>query len=197
MHIKTFKGGYDNNFTYLIIDGKECCVLDPAIPSKNIFSFVEKEGLTITFVLFMHSHFDHIVELEQYKEKGIPIYGHESTKIEVDRKVKDNDILTVGETELNIMHTPGHRYDCVCVLVENNVFTSDTLFVGGCGRVDFEGSDPDAMFETLQKLKQLPDETIIYPGHDYGSTPRSTISKEKKQNFFFKIGKAEFLRRRL
>jgi hydroxyacylglutathione hydrolase len=197
MYIKTFKGGYDNNFTYLVVDGKECCVLDPAVSSREVFDFVAEKGLTITFVLFMHSHFDHIVELEKYRAQGIPIYGHESTRVSVDKGVKDGDVLHVWETALKILHTPGHRYDCICVLVGNNLFTSDTLFVEGCGRVDFEGSDPELMLQTFERLKQLPDDTVIYPGHDYGSTETSTIGREKKNNRFLKMSKEEFLHRRL
>jgi Zn-dependent hydrolases, including glyoxylases len=85
------------------------------------------------------------------------------------------------------MHTPGHTADSVCYLIPDGVFTGDTLFVGECGRVDLEDSSPEDMYESLLvKLYGLPDSTIVYPGHDYGPTPTSTIGNEKKNNYTMK-----------
>ncbi|PIN74052.1 Zn-dependent hydrolase [Candidatus Woesearchaeota archaeon CG10_big_fil_rev_8_21_14_0_10_45_16] len=198
MQIKTFKGGYDSNFTYVIYHEKDCCILDPAVPAKEVLAFVKEKELDLQFVVFLHSHFDHVVDLKVYREKGIPIYGHELTKILIDRRLKDGEIIPLGDTKIKVLHTPGHRYDCICLLLDGkHLFTSDTLFVEGCGRVDFEGSDPELMVNTLEKLKQLPDDVIIYPGHDYGSTETSTVGREKKNNRFLKMGKDEFLKMRL
>jgi len=187
MEIKSFCGGYDQNFTYVISSNKECCIIDPAVSAEKILSFIYKKNFNPLFVVFLHSHFDHVVDLDIYHKKGIPVYGHRSTKITVDKGLEDGDVLAVGEIKLMVMHTPGHLYDSICLLAGKNLFTSDTLFVQGCGRVDFPGSNAKEMFNTLKRLKELPGDTVIYPGHDYGPTSTSTINKEKYENRFFKL----------
>ena len=193
MEIKSFCGGYDHNFTYVVSSNKECCILDPAVLANEVLSFIRKENLKPVFVIFMHSHFDHVVDLAAYRKEGIPIYGHSSTKILVDRKLEDGNILLVGEIKIEVLHTPGHLYDCICLLAGKNLFTSDTIFVQGCGRIDFPGSEPEKMFDTIERIKKLPEDTIIYPGHDYGPTITSTIGNEKQKNKFFKLSKKDFL----
>ncbi len=141
--------------------------------AKEVIEYAKQ--FEVVGVVVMHSHFDHIVELEKYPWK---IYGHESTRVKVDEKLKDEIF------GFKVLHTPGHIYDAICLYGYGKLFTSDTLFVEGCGRVDLEGAEPEKMQETLEKLKQLPDETVIYPGHDYGSTPSSTIGREKVNNGF-------------
>ena len=194
MQIKTFKGGYDDNFTYVIYNDKECIIIDPAVKAKEVLTFIEENNLQAKFVVVMHSHFDHIVELDKYREKGIPIYAHESNKIDCDKKLKDNDVLNFLGVNIKVLHTPGHIYDAICLLINNWLFTSDTLFVEGCGRVDLQGSDPELMVKTLERLKTLPDETKVFPGHDYGSTETSTIGREKKNNKFLLMNHDEFIR---
>ena len=193
MEIKSFCGGYDHNFTYVISSKKECCILDPAVPANEVLSFIRQKNLKPAFVIFMHSHFDHVVDLAAYSKEGIPIYGHSSTKIPVDMKLEDGNILLVGEIKIEVLHTPGHLYDCICLLAGKNLFTSDTIFVQGCGRIDFPGSEPEKMFDTIERIKKLPEDTIIYPGHDYGPTITSTIGNEKQKNKFFKLSKKDFL----
>jgi hydroxyacylglutathione hydrolase len=198
MQIKTFKGGYDDNFSYVIYSGKKCCIIDPAVPAQEILDWIKHEGLELQFVVVMHSHHDHIVDLDAYKDLDIEVYGHESTKdVSITKKVDEGDLIGFGETKFKVLHTPGHIYDCICLLGDGKLFTSDTLFVQGCGRVDFAGSEPEKMFDTLQRLKNLPEDIIVYPGHDYGSTPTSTIGREKKNNQFFEMSKEEFLKQRL
>ena len=197
MNIKKFKGGYDKNFTYVIDNGKDCFIIDPAFPFEDIMQYIKKSGFQLNFVIFLHSHFDHIMDLDKYKEKKNLVYGHESTPIWVDKKLKDKDTIGIPDAMFTVLHTPGHKHDCICLYTDKILFTSDTLFVEGCGRVDLPGADPDKMFDTLQKLKSLPDDTIIYPGHDYGSTETSTIGKEKTNNRFFKMNKEEFMQTRL
>ncbi len=191
MNIKTFKGGYDNNFTYLIDNDKECFVIDPAVPSQQVLDYIKEKNLELKFVIFLHSHHDHIVEMDKYQ---VPIYGHESTNLKVDKKLSDNEEVGIEGVMFKVLHTPGHRFDCICLYDGKHLFTSDTLFVEGCGRVDFEGSDPQAMVETLNKLKQLPEHTIVLPGHDYGSIPVSTIKHEKEHNRFMKMTPKDFIK---
>ncbi|MBU0460708.1 MAG: MBL fold metallo-hydrolase [Nanoarchaeota archaeon] len=185
MIIKTFQGGYDNNFAYLIIENNQCALLDPAVPAETILNYIQENNLTLKFIVIMHSHFDHTVDLDKYRKQGILLYGHPSTKIEIDQKIEDKDILELGSLKLKVIHTPGHTPDAICILIDNKLFTSDTLFVECCGRTDLEGGDANQLKQSLNKLKQLPDDTMIYPGHDYGSTKTSTIGKEKHNNPHF------------
>ncbi len=186
MKVQTFKGGYDSNFAYLVIEGKECLLIDPSVDAKFLLDYIEKNGLELKGVVVMHSHFDHTTDLDIYREEKVVLYGHESTKVKVDKKVKEGDEIVIGEVVFKVMHTPGHVYDSICLYTEGYVFTSDTLFVHACGRVDFPGSDPQKMMESLKRLKELPEDTIVYPGHDYGPTKKSTIKEEKMNNPFMK-----------
>jgi hydroxyacylglutathione hydrolase len=196
MEIKTFRGGYDDNFTYVLYQQDECIIIDPAVPAKEVFDFIKEKKLKVKFVVVMHGHFDHIVDLDKYRGEGIPIYAHKSSEIDSDKKLEDNDVLNCLGEEIKVLHTPGHIYDAICLQINNWLFTSDTLFVNGCGRVDLKGSDPYLMVKTLERLKNLSDDFIIFPGHDYGPTKTSTIAHEKKQNKFLLMGKEEFIRMR-
>ncbi|MAG60893.1 hypothetical protein CL619_03850 [archaeon] len=195
MIIKTFKGGYDSNCAYLAIDSDQALLIDPSVPAQTILNYCEKNNLKLTGVVILHSHHDHLVDIEFYHRRGYPLIGHSSLKIDVSRKVDETDTIIVGRKHLTVMFTPGHRFDSICLYDGKRLFTSDTIFVHGIGRVDFPGSEPQAMAETLERLRRLPDETVIYPGHDYGPRPTSTIGDEKRMNPYFKMSKEEFLKR--
>ncbi len=197
MIIKTFKGGYDSNCAYLVIDSDQAILIDPSVPAQTIISYCEKNRIQLTAVVIMHSHHDHLVDIPYYQKRGFALIGHNSLKFEVSRLVDETDSITFGKQHFTVMHTPGHRFDAICLFDGKRLFTSDTLFVHGCGRVDFPGSDPEKMFDTLQRLKRLPDKTVIYPGHDYGPTPTSTIEVEKRMNPYLKMSKEEFMDQRL
>ena len=131
----------------------------------------------------MHSHFDHLEGIGEYRKKGIEILGHESMSFKLDKKLKDKDKTKVGEMNLEILHTPGHMFDSICVFVEGKLFTSDTLFVGCIGRSDLDGANIDDYYNSLyNKILKLPDSTEVYPGHDYGVKNSSTLAWEKKHN---------------
>ncbi len=179
------KGGYDSNFCNLVWDQKtmQGAILDTSVDARRMLDIARDKGVTITFTLIMHSHFDHVVGLETYRKHGIPIIAHVSYPDECDRTVDDGDNLKIGGEIVRIIHAPGHRFDCILAHGDGKVFTTDVLFVQGCGRCDFAGSDVHKMYATLyHKLLTLPENTIIYPGHDYGPTPTSTIAKEKRSN---------------
>ena len=192
MIIKTFKGGYDSNFTYVVHDATDAVIVDPAVPASDVLTYIRNQKLKVHAVIILHSHFDHLVDLPLYLSQLIPIWGHQSIQLPVDRQLNDKEEFSIGQLQFKVIHTPGHRYDCICLLVDKHLFTSDTLFVGSCGRVDFPGSDSQLMAETLEKLRQLPNNIIIYPGHDYGKTPTSTLGNEKKSNPFLVMSKEEF-----
>jgi len=182
MEIISFKGGFDRNFSYLLIDNQDCCLLDSCLPAKEILDYVNKNNLNLNFIILLHSHFDHIVDIDIYNKLRIPLYAHELTNIEVDRLLKDKETISVGSIKIKVLHTPGHRFDCICLLVKKCLFTSDTLFIGGCGRIDLPGSNPEEMWQTLYKLTQLPDDLVIYSGHDYGDKETDTLGNQKKHN---------------
>ena len=135
----------------------------------------------------MHSHFDHLVGYDYYKENGIKLVASEYFKKDIEMKVKDGDDLMLGPVKLEVLYTPGHIYDAICILVEGKLFTSDTLFIDGCGRCDLEGADIRKMFESLQKIKELPDSTVIYPGHDYGNVAFASLEEQKKSNKYLRV----------
>jgi hydroxyacylglutathione hydrolase len=197
MKIKTFCGGFDNNFTYLIHDASECCIIDAGLYPQKIEPYLNEQNLTLKFVVIMHSHADHTIGYQWYKQHGVPLYGHSSLQMDIEKKLDDGDVFHLGSIRFTVLHTPGHLYDAICLLTGKHLFTSDTLFVQGCGRADLVGADPEKLYESLQRLQQLPDATIVYPGHDYGDTPTSTIGREKMQNRFFNLSKDEFLGRRM
>lgn len=201
VHVETFKGGFDSNFSYLVWDKetKEAAVFDASVKPERIFARVKELGLHLKFVFIMHSHFDHLIGLDEYRKAAIPLFAHDSIAAEVDAKFKHNDIVNLGTTSFSVLHAPGHRFDCVLLYGDGKVFTTDVLFVGACGRCDLEGSDPDIMYHTLYEIfAKLPDNTVIYPGHDYGDTPTSTVKREKEENPYLLCGsKEEFLRNRM
>ena len=201
VEVEQFQGGFDENFSYLVWDKqtKEGAVFDTSVNPTNHFTFAEEHGIRIVFAFVMHSHMDHLVGLDSYRKKAIPLYGHEDLDAEVDVRVKHGDIIQVGETEFTVLHAPGHRFDCVLLHGDKKVFTTDVVFVGGCGRCDLQGSDPEAMYHTLyERFMQLPDETRVYPGHNYGDTETSTVLREKKENpYLLCKSKEEFLQTRM
>ena len=184
--IHTFKGGFDNNFSYIITclrTGYEI-IIDAAIELNKLQPFLKSKPSAL-FVT--HSHHDHIKYINSYIENfpDISIVGNSKSKNNYgsDRFISVNDDTTIkiGELEILSIHTPGHYFDSICYLVENVIFTGDTLFVGRTGRTISNGSNIDDLYESVyNKLLRLPDETYIYPGHDYGEVPSITIKDNKK-----------------
>jgi len=177
VEIHTFKGGYDRNFFYLVIDGKEALIIDGYSSDKIKKKF---DNLELKYIINTHSHEDHTEGNNFYKELGGKIVGFS----EGDIKVSDGDELEFGKTKIRFIHTPGHTEDSICILIDGNLFTGDTLFVGKVGGTGL-GKDAKDEWDSLQKLMKLPDSTIIYPGHDYGIKEKSTVANEKKTNPFF------------
>jgi glyoxylase-like metal-dependent hydrolase (beta-lactamase superfamily II) len=103
-------------------------------------------------------------------------------------KTESGDKINVGGIEIQLLHTPGHTPGSQCFLVDNRIVSGDTLFIGACGRVDLPGSNPEQMYYSLtQKLMALPDDTVLFPGHNYADRPTSTISEEKKTNPYLRF----------
>jgi len=130
------------------------------------------------------------------KRTGAKIIQHKSSPLRKDIGVSDGEFIKFGESEIKIIHTPGHSGDSICLIIDDKILlTGDTLFVGSCGRLDLQGSDPNEMYNSIYyKLINLDGNLIVYPGHHYGSTKTSTLGKEKSTNFVFKFhSRQEFL----
>ncbi len=175
------------NFTYVIADEEtgEAAIIDPSWDLEKVFDVLRKSGWTTKYVINTHSHFDHVLGNEQVaKITGAKIVQHKASVLEHDIEVEDGDTIKIGTISLRVLHTPGHSKDSICLVLDGQlVFTGDTLFVGNCGRTDLPGSDAAEMYDSLySKVAKLNENLILYPGHDYGQKPTSTVGHEKKFN---------------
>jgi len=187
MFFKQIRAGGDRNFSYVIADGesKEAAVVDPGMDPSEELRVLGENGFSLVYIINTHDHFDHTGGNGRLaQETGAKIAMHESASSPHDIPLSDGDSLTLGSLELRIIHTPGHTRDSICILAENDLVTGDTLFVGKVGGTGF-GRDASDEYESLhEKLMTLPPETRVWPGHDYGVRPSSTIGDELKENPF-------------
>ena len=161
-------------------------VVDSSYNCDEIIKIINKQKLRLKYIINTHGHSDHTAgNTELVSIFGAKIVAHNKSKIRPDLPVDDGDLLTLGKICITIIYTPGHMTDSICLLVNNQkLLTGDTLFVGECGRTDFPGGNVKSMYESLfKKLQKLDDKVEIYPGHDYGLKPSSTIGEEKKSNY--------------
>lgn len=196
-YIKQIEVGLMQNFNYLVGDAetRDCAYIDPAWEVDRVLTIAQGEGYHIRKILLTHHHFDHIEGVAEVVQKmGASVYIHREDRVLVptgDAKVvplSDGDEFKIGHLSARVLHTPGHTPGSVCYLVTDpedpvqHLFTGDTLFQGNCGRSDLPGGDAKTLFKSLMELKQLDPSTKVYPGHDYGTKPVSTIGFEKGHN---------------
>ena len=190
-------GGLDKNFAYLIHDTgiRQGFVVDPSGDAALIAAAINAASLSIVGILITHTHHDHIDALEEIHGLfPVPIYVHETGAAAIAaanlKLLQDGDVILLGNHTISTIYTPGHSDDSVCFYIDAAESTTktplliagDTLFVAGCGRTT-ETRVKD-LYESLVELKALPPDTIVYPGHDYGPTPTSTIGHELHHNRF-------------
>jgi len=198
--IVQFLVGEMDNFTYLIIDekAKKAIIVDPSWNIEKIFDYLKKNNINNEFIINTHSHFDHVIGNDKVvKMTGAKIIQHKASPLKKDIDTYDGQSIKFENTNIRIIHTPGHSQDSICLVIDDKIIlTGDTLFVGSCGRVDLPGSNPDDMYYSIYNIiGNLDENLIVYPGHHYGSTKTSTLKEEKKNNFVFKFhNKDEFLR---
>ena len=187
------------NFTYIVADEEngEAAVIDPSWDLDKIFQTLKKNSWRAKYIINTHTHFDHVIGNEQMAElTGAKIVQHKNSQLEKDIAVSDGDTIEIGSIRLQVLYTPGHSKDSICLLLDDQfIFTGDTLFVGNCGRVDLPGSDAKEMYDSLfNRLAKLDENLILYPGHNYGPTSISTIGHENKTNSVLQPrSKQEFL----
>jgi len=182
------------NFVYLIEDkaSGRAAVVDPAWDVPAILALARQHGVRITDILLTHSHHDHINGIEDVLrayDAQLHLLKAEArfwgSYLDLPTLHHGGDIITLGDTEIEVLHTPGHTPGSACYRVADQLITGDTLFVFGCGRCDLRGGDPEQMFHTLRDMRQrLADSTIILPGHNYAVKPTSTLAEQKDGNPF-------------
>jgi glyoxylase-like metal-dependent hydrolase (beta-lactamase superfamily II) len=174
------------NFSYIVYDEKNSIgtIIDPSWDLEKLLVFLEKNNITAKYIINTHTHFDHILGNDHISEiTKAKIIQHEKSTQKKGRSVVDHENISIGELNLEVLYTPGHSEDSICLIVnKESIITGDTLFVGNCGRVDLPGSNPEKMYVSLSKVANLDDSLVVYPGHNYGSTPTSTILNEKANN---------------
>ena len=206
MEIEQLKVGFMEVFCYIMAcpTTKDALVIDPAGDEERIVERIKEKGLNPKYIVNTHGHGDHLCGNDKVKAlTDAKIVMHEldnqmftspqgqetarqwgfTPSPPADMTVKDGDEIIVGDISLKVIHTPGHTPGGICLLGDGNLCTGDTLFVGGIGRTDLPGASVTQFMTSIkERLLILPGETIVWPGHDYGSTPSSTIDTEKRTN---------------
>ncbi len=177
-----------STYTYLISSGKgrEALIIDPVIENVGEYiNLLEELDLRLVKVIDTHIHADHVTGASKLKDitKCTTIMGNHTPTDAVELKVKDNEIVKIDKLSIRAIYTPGHTSDSFSFLMDKYLFSGDTLLINGTGRTDFQnGNAKDAYNSIFNKLLKLPDETLLYPAHDYKGEKVSTIGKEKKFN---------------
>lgn len=196
------------NFVYAVGDRAtgEALLVDPTYAVNDIVDVVEADGMQVIGALATHYHPDHVGgSMMGYTIEGItalvercqcPVHVQRDEAPWVERTTgvtaaelvqhESGDVVRVGGIDIQLIHTPGHTPGSQCLLVEGRLLSGDTLFLEGCGRTDLPGSNPEQMFDSLQMLSVLPDDTVVYPGHMYSAPSSAPIDELRQHNYVFK-----------
>ena len=208
MQLKQIRLAKMANFCYLIGDkgSKTCALIDPAFETDRILAEVDNMGYRVTHIINTHGHSDHTAgndAIKAHTGAKLLIHAKDAGRLgkvlhrtfsriiggkgspEADVLLQDNDVIQIGAVRLKVLHTPGHTAGGICLYSEGHIFTGDTLFVGAVGRTDLPGGSMKQLLNTIhEKIYTLPGDTVVWPGHDYGPTPSSTVQREKDTNPF-------------
>ncbi len=206
LQVKQMKLERMETFCYLIGDEatKTCALIDPAFGTDRILEEVRQEGFKVTHVINTHSHFDHTsgnAAVVAATDAKICIHKRDAPQLtamlsraitavmggkrspKADLLLEDGDAVEIGETSLKVIHTPGHTPGGICLYAPGHIFTGDTLFVGFVGRTDLPGGSSKTLRKSIEdRIYTLPGDTVVWPGHDYGVAPRSTVENEIETN---------------
>ena len=193
-------------FCYLIGDEKTrtCALIDPAFETDRILSEVKSSGLRVTHIINTHCHADHVAgnaDVKSATRANICIHKDDAHRLgamtnsamtrmfggrgspKADVRLEHGERIAIGSTELKVIHTPGHTPGGMCLFHDGHLFTGDTLFVGAVGRTDLPGGSTRQLIASIkERIYTLPGDTIVWPGHDYGPRPSSTVDYEKRTN---------------
>ncbi|MFO7559767.1 MAG: MBL fold metallo-hydrolase [Desulfobacterales bacterium] len=208
MIIRQLRVGKMAVFCYLVGDEetKTCALIDPAAETEKILSLAEKEGFQVSHVINTHGHSDHTTgnaDIIHSTGAKLLIHRDDSDRLnkvlhrvfskilggkgspKADILLHEGDVIQIGKIALQVIHTPGHTAGSICLYAGGNLFTGDTLFVGAVGRTDLPGGSYKQLLDSVhKKIYSLPDDTRIWPGHDYGPSPHSTVFRERETNIY-------------
>jgi hydroxyacylglutathione hydrolase len=195
LYVRQLKLGPMDNFIYLLgaEESRETAIVDPAWDVPAALRAAAEDGRTVTHALLSHHHSDHVNGLaDVLAHGGIRVHAHRADvpklapglQAEV-TPLDAGDVVEVGPLRVSAMHTPGHTPGSTCWHAGEGLFAGDTVFVNACGRCDLVGGDPEQMFQSLNRVAQLPGDVRLYPGHDYGDVPVSSIARERERNPYF------------
>lgn len=207
--IEQIEIGPMQNFTYIVgsRSTREVVVVDPAWDVDGLLKHIQERDYILSGALITHYHPDHcggsmgghsiegIAEMLEKNPARIYVHKDEADGLKKVTGVSDNDMirvesgdkLSVGNVEVEFLHTPGHTPGSQCFRINNTLVSGDTLFINGCGRVDLPGSNSEDMYRSLQKLADLPDDTLLLPGHNYGHVPNATLAETRQQNAYLRV----------
>jgi hydroxyacylglutathione hydrolase len=204
--ISSLRIGPEKNFCYLILcsETNAAALVDASFEFDKVLDWVKSFNPSnppkIKYLMATHGHWDHAggfpEMLKRLPEAEVIAHENEEARlqkagIKLHKPLKDQEEFKVGNLKVKALHTPGHTEGGCCYFVNGQILSGDTLFVGQCGRTDLPGGSDSELFKSLQKLKELPPDTIVLPGHDYGVTPTSTIAHELKSNATMKAKSLE------
>ena len=197
------------NFTYIVgcRSSRDVVIVDPAWDIDGLLRHIEEQDYRLTAALVTHYHPDHCggsygghnIEgiSELIARNPVKIYAHKTEADGVRKvtgisesdlaRVDSGDRLSIGDIEVEFLHTPGHTPGSQCFRIKNTLVSGDTLFINGCGRGDLPGSNSEDMYHSLQKLASLPDDTLLLPGHNYSSVPNATMGDTRAHNTYLNI----------
>jgi sulfur dioxygenase len=184
-------------YTYLLgcPDSREAILIDPVIAKVDDYvQLVDELGLRLVIAADTHVHADHITGLGELRDRTgcVTVMGEQAHAACVSRAVADGDPIRAGSLALSAIYTPGHTDDSYCFVMPDRVFTGDTLLIRGTGRTDFQNGDPVAAYHSLfDRVLALPEDTLVYPAHDYRGNTVSTIGEERRHNPRLQVASAE------
>ncbi len=187
MIFEQIEAGGDRNFSYLIGDEETrlCAVVDPGYDTSKLAARVQALGLNVAYILNTHTHHDHTAGNGVFHTGDVKLAAYKEARVNPDVPLDHGDVIQLGKQRIEVLFTPGHYVDALCLLVNGKLMTGDTLFVGCIGGSSSQGGNAETQFHSLfNVILKLDDSVEVYPGHDYGPTPFSTIGHERATNPF-------------